>query len=470
MLNVVELYNFIIIGQPESNIPTQFNNIIQNNNICGIIETQNVNRDQEQYLDYLNRETDSIGSCDSINSINTQTGGTYNINNFDLIYTEHLNKRDFNDIKELDDISKIDVLNNLKEVINIRKNDLHNYINIYDTDLHNECLILNLNFNINDKVIIFGDLHGSFHTFYRHIKRLESFGILNNFKLKENYNIIFLGDIIDRGSYGVELIYYINKLIINNKNNVILNRGNHEDVEVYSEYGFIDECSYKLSSQIEEYKKLFYIYVSLLTSAITINKKIWLSHGGTPVSNECVKIDMTKRYFKLDNQDMHNFNYQIKWNDYNPGIETYNSSRGDELYQIGLNDLNNFLECNKLEWVIRAHQDHYSNAFILNYKYNTLNFIDGNYNKDLSIKYIVEKNDVNNLIYFNKDVNNKIQKNGMTNYIKQVDGATCRLILSKKEAIDNNYMPVLTISTNTDLNRKLTRDSLIILRFDLLDI
>ena len=45
----------------------------------------------------------------------------------------------------------------------------------------------------------------------------------------ENYNIVFTGDIIDRGPYVLECLYVIFLLfLINDKNRIIVTKGNHE--------------------------------------------------------------------------------------------------------------------------------------------------------------------------------------------------------------------------------------------------
>ena len=85
---------------------------------------------------------------------------------------------------------------------------------------------------------MFGDFHGSFHTFFRLMLRLELSGILTNYELKEGYKMVFCGDILDRGNYALEIVTFILQLIINNPGNVIYNRGNHEDQFTYSRYGF----------------------------------------------------------------------------------------------------------------------------------------------------------------------------------------------------------------------------------------
>ena len=46
--------------------------------------------------------------------------------------------------------------------------------------------VLNIKEKQTTKFIIFGDLHGSYHTFYRHLRRLENYGVLDLKTLKIN--------------------------------------------------------------------------------------------------------------------------------------------------------------------------------------------------------------------------------------------------------------------------------------------
>lgn len=59
-----------------------------------------------------------------------------------------------------------------------------------------------------DKVIIFGDFHGSYHSFFRSMNRLKEIGIIDlNFKVTDGYRILFCGDIVDRGNHALEIVF-----------------------------------------------------------------------------------------------------------------------------------------------------------------------------------------------------------------------------------------------------------------------
>jgi len=65
-------------------------------------------------------------------------------------------------------------------------------------------------FSEKSKVIYLGDYHSSIHSLIIVIKYLQSINILNdNYELSDNYYIVFLGDIVDRGPYGIECLYII---------------------------------------------------------------------------------------------------------------------------------------------------------------------------------------------------------------------------------------------------------------------
>ena len=67
-------------------------------------------------------------------------------------------------------------------------------------------------YNTNKKVIVFGDIHGGFHTFFRSLLRLYNMGVITNMltlEINPEYCIVFLGDVIDRGVYGVEIYYLL---------------------------------------------------------------------------------------------------------------------------------------------------------------------------------------------------------------------------------------------------------------------
>jgi hypothetical protein len=90
---------------------------------------------------------------------------------------------------------------------------------------------------------IFGDIHGQFTD-------LMSFFALygtphENGKKKdiENFDYIFLGDFVDRGSHSLETICLLLAFKCIYPEQVHLIRGNHEDSQININFGFRDECA-----------------------------------------------------------------------------------------------------------------------------------------------------------------------------------------------------------------------------------
>ncbi len=128
-------------------------------------------------------------------------------------------------------------------------------------------------------IIFFGDLHGSIHSLIRDLEKIKDLGYLDdNFKIiKKDTYLIFLGDYIDRGIYGIEVMYTLARLKIANQDKVILVRGNHEDYLLAPAFkkkhtskeekdtapSFIDELYLKFDLTQKEEVMIFRFYETL---------------------------------------------------------------------------------------------------------------------------------------------------------------------------------------------------------------
>ena len=77
---------------------------------------------------------------------------------------------------------------------------------------------------ITGKVTIFGDVHGQYYDLYKIFNKHADF--------QPNSKILFLGDYVDRGEYGMEIVLFLCALKIRYPNNIFLLRGNHESREM----------------------------------------------------------------------------------------------------------------------------------------------------------------------------------------------------------------------------------------------
>jgi hypothetical protein len=90
----------------------------------------------------------------------------------------------------------------------------------------------------NSEIAMWGDLHGSVHSLLRTLITLRNTQYIDdNFKIiKDNFYMFFLGDYVDRGRYGVEVIWTLLSLKLANPDKVFLVRGNHEDSTVNNDF------------------------------------------------------------------------------------------------------------------------------------------------------------------------------------------------------------------------------------------
>lgn len=102
----------------------------------------------------------------------------------------------------------------------------------------------------NSKVALHGDLHGDIHSLVGFLDDLKKQGYLNDdFKIADNFYLLFLGDYTDRGLYGVEVLYTIMRLKIANPSQCFMVRGNHEDIAINITYGFQGELKEKFAKE-----------------------------------------------------------------------------------------------------------------------------------------------------------------------------------------------------------------------------
>lgn len=333
------------------------------------------------------------------------------------------------------------------------------------------------NIKTNKNVIIIGDIHGSFHSFFRIFLRLLKQKIINNDLTLNNYKLIFLGDVFDRGEFAYEclILIFILMKVNNSENelNVILNRGNHEDYNIAKFYGFHKELIQKYYNNQNVYvnkkiyNELFNFIETYLSWAIILthnDTKYWLCHGGFPFDKDLVPIDFNK-YYEYDIFKLKHPNSHISWNDFHNQsktiINTPRRAEGKYMLIIGTNDLKKFLYMNKIDFIIRGHQDNNCNDHLLMKYYKDLN------NSILPLTFLISYQlikDYQKLIAckYNtppEESNKELKKSNGS--FMTINPKSKKF---KEENKDLTIYPVLTISTNSDLDRILFHDSFVVLK------
>ena len=188
---------------------------------------------------------------------------------------------------------------------------------------------------------IVGDIHGQFSDILRLFK-------LNDPIPKSRY--LFLGDYVDRGPQGLEVMCLLLALKLRYPNSVYMLRGNHECKEMTELYGFAAECISKQCNFIyNEFCSLF----DCMPLACTIARRIFCVHGGISPQLESVQqIRDIRRPVKITDGLISD----LLWSDPDRTTKEWGVSERGVTYVWGLSPVKRFLLRSKFSVMVRAHQ------------------------------------------------------------------------------------------------------------------
>ncbi|MFX1462158.1 MAG: metallophosphoesterase [Promethearchaeota archaeon] len=240
-----------------------------------------------------------------------------------------------------------DLIDKPQKISNLKFDTIAEVLEMAKIILKNENLLLEFNI-YEDEAYIIGDIHGNLETLLQLIKIIND----NNPKL-----IIFLGDIVDRGTKQLECLLVILALKILFPQKFYILRGNHETIEMNQYYGFFQEFISRFKNH-NKFNKVLTIY-NVLPLCALINKSILCLHGGIPQDNEIlntlkgVKCKNFKEIFNLISQTI----YQIMWNDPKSELQGFSDSfRGPGIKFFGNEAFDKFMNYYNLIYLIRAHE------------------------------------------------------------------------------------------------------------------
>jgi serine/threonine-protein phosphatase PP1 catalytic subunit len=196
--------------------------------------------------------------------------------------------------------------------------------------------------DITGPVNICGDIHGQFSDLVQ-VFQAGGFG--------PSIKYLFLGDYVDRGEQGVEVVCLLLAMKIRFPTNVFMLRGNHESPEMTECFGFTDECTQKLSADI---LPVFFEVFDCLPIAALVNGRIFCVHGGlSPALTSLSQIAEISRPVLIPEEGLL---ADLLWSD--PSMDTVEwgpNPRG-ETFTWGVKVATEFMLENDIDIIIRAHQ------------------------------------------------------------------------------------------------------------------
>jgi diadenosine tetraphosphatase ApaH/serine/threonine PP2A family protein phosphatase len=177
-------------------------------------------------------------------------------------------------------------------------------------------------------IMIVGDIHGDLHALNFILEERDKLGC---------QNILFLGDYVDRGDAGIEVLIRLFQLKIEDPEHVFLHRGNHEFIEMNLCYGFFEEIGFD-----QEFLFMVNRTYEKMPVAAVLSGHTFCVHGG---------INGTGSIGTITKEDSDSY----LWNDPSkrPGLTA--SMRGSTVREFGPDIVEGFLKTNKLKRIVRGH-------------------------------------------------------------------------------------------------------------------
>lgn len=179
-----------------------------------------------------------------------------------------------------------------------------------------------------EPIMIIGDIHGDLQALEFIIEKKQEMNCKN---------ILFLGDYVDRGPQGIEVLVRLFRLKLEDPEHIFLLRGNHETVDMNLYYGFFEEIGLDQSFLL----RISQTYDKMPIAAV-LSEHTFCVHGGINGTGSIDEIRKEEAFSYL-------------WNDPSkyPGITA--SNRGSTVKEFGPDIVDGFLETNNLKRIIRGH-------------------------------------------------------------------------------------------------------------------
>ncbi len=225
------------------------------------------------------------------------------------------------------------------------------------------------------RVVAVGDIHSDLRSLGRVLDGLCSRGVVgDDLIVAAGFHVVFLGDMVDGGSSGLEVLHLVFGLKVRNPGTVHVLNGNHEDFSMYARYGFNDELERRLADPRD--RRVVHELLTLLPTAlfVSLGDEGWIQFNHAGISEgyhpllflEAGEFDLEFHGFDAPGRMV---NAGLRWNDFNGGIRgtapsTWRESGGGEVREHGTVATEAYLAANGLEGIVRGHQDTVSCALM----------------------------------------------------------------------------------------------------------
>jgi len=212
-------------------------------------------------------------------------------------------------------------------------------------------------------ITICGDLHGQYYDLMR---LLTIGGSINS------TTYLFLGDYVDRGCFGVEILLLLFSMKITYPEKLFMIRGNHECRHMTEYFSFRSECEHKYDADV--YNAFLKSFKALPLGAV-VNEQFLCVHGG--ISPEIKTLDDIKKINRFREPPSFGPMCDLLWADPAQDFVAeggehfgFNEVRGCS-YMFTYQAASAFLERNSLLSIVRAHEVQDNGYSMLNVREST---------------------------------------------------------------------------------------------------
>eukprot|EP01056_Protomagalhaensia_sp_Gyna25_P000445 Protomagalhaensia_sp_Gyna_25__444@NODE_120_length_5101_cov_30_677993_g94_i0_p1_GENE_NODE_120_length_5101_cov_30_677993_g94_i0NODE_120_length_5101_cov_30_677993_g94_i0_p1_ORF_typecomplete_len833_score102_97Kelch_4/PF13418_6/1_8e13Kelch_4/PF13418_6/0_014Kelch_4/PF13418_6/5_1e06Kelch_4/PF13418_6/0_0019Kelch_4/PF13418_6/0_002Kelch_4/PF13418_6/1_4Kelch_4/PF13418_6/5_5e02Kelch_5/PF13854_6/3_1e07Kelch_5/PF13854_6/0_051Kelch_5/PF13854_6/3_3e07Kelch_5/PF13854_6/0_01Kelch_5/PF13854_6/0_021Kelch_5/PF13854_ len=230
---------------------------------------------------------------------------------------------------------------------------------------------------------VYGDIHGQYYDLMRlfgsyksPVEELmrEEYEFPPEYDLNgdiDSVDYLFLGDFVDRGTHSLEVMCLLLALKLKYPRQVHLIRGNHEDHNINSVYGFKDECKRRLHEDPEAPESCYAMFNQLfeyLPVGALIEDRILCIHGGIGGSihrvSDIAELRRPLHVVQLPQTNLEQKVTDLLWsdptdNDSILGVvpnDIRDPDRSGHIVRYGPDRVIEFLQNNNLDLIVRAHE------------------------------------------------------------------------------------------------------------------